>query len=88
MRSFILRQCQALEEIVGKEDAVADGVTDEMFEFPCLAYLMLITLPELKCFYSKKFNLNCPMLEELYVYQCGRLKIFTSEYQSHEEAIS
>ena len=78
----------ALEEIAGKEDAAADGATDEMFELPFLAELSLSGLPELKCFYPRRFNLKCPALKKLSAYHCGNLEIFKLESQSYEEAVS
>ncbi|XP_022635612.1 uncharacterized protein LOC111241485 [Vigna radiata var. radiata] len=66
-------------EIVGREDKMEHRTT-LMFEFPCLSYLYLENMPLLSCFYPGKHHLECPLLDELYVECCPKLKVFRSSF--------
>ncbi|XP_065853539.1 uncharacterized protein [Euphorbia lathyris] len=67
-----------LEELVEKEEKV-DGAPN--FVFPQLKSLALWRLEKLRCFYPEQHTLECPVLENLSVYLCDKLKVFASEPQ-------
>nr|AEB06131.1 Rpp4 candidate R10 [Glycine max] len=80
-----VRSCATLEEIFVENEAVMKGETKQ-FNFHCLTTLTLWELPELKYFYNGKHLLEWPMLTQLDVYHCDKLKLFTTEHQSGEVA--
>ncbi|RZB53588.1 uncharacterized protein LOC114397487 isoform X1 [Glycine soja] len=80
LKTLHIFSCQKLVEIVGKED-VTEHATTEMFEFPSLWKLILLNLSLLSCFYPGKYHIECPILENLYVSYCPKLKLFTSEFR-------
>ncbi|RDY12806.1 putative disease resistance protein, partial [Mucuna pruriens] len=86
LKALQIFRCDKLVEIVGMEDATELGRT-EMFEFPCLSWLRFYKLPLLSCFYPGKHHLECPILEYLDVSYCPRLKLLTSKFYSHKEAV-
>ncbi|XP_028759120.1 uncharacterized protein LOC114718038 [Neltuma alba] len=85
VKKIEIRRCHALEEIVGKEEAVADGVS--IIEFHYLTTLTLAHLPSLKFFYPRRYNLKFPSLENLCVFGCGKLDTFASDFQNHQGAV-
>ncbi|KAL5166952.1 putative disease resistance protein [Glycine soja] len=80
-----VRSCATLEEIFVENEAVMKGETKQ-FNFHCLTTLTLWELPELKYFYNGKHLLEWPMLTQLDVYHCDKLKLFTTEHHSGEAA--
>ncbi|KAG4922369.1 hypothetical protein JHK86_051182 [Glycine max] len=80
-----VRSCATLEEIFVENEAVMKGETKQ-FNFHCLTTLTLWELPELKYFYNGKHLLEWPMLTQLDVYHCDKLKLFTTEHHSGEVA--
>lgn len=40
------------------------------------------------CFYPERHHLECPILEDLDVSYCSKFKLFTSEFHSHQEALT
>ncbi|XP_027351357.1 uncharacterized protein LOC113862472 [Abrus precatorius] len=86
LKTLEVIKCKRLEEIVGKEDQM-ELETTEMFEFPCLSSLVLRKLPRLTCFYLGRHHLECPMLECLDVSYCCMLKLFMSEFNSHQAVV-
>ncbi|KAH1199679.1 putative disease resistance protein [Glycine max] len=80
LKTLHIFSCQKLVEIVGKED-LTEHATTEMFEFPSLWKLILLNLSLLSCFYPGKYHMECPILENLYVSYCPKLKLFTSEFR-------
>ncbi|KAG4922372.1 hypothetical protein JHK86_051185 [Glycine max] len=77
--------CATLEEIFVENEAALKGET-KPFNFHCLTSLTLWELPELKYFYNGKHSLEWPMLTQLDVYHCDKLKLFTTEHHSGEVA--
>ncbi|KAG4937118.1 hypothetical protein JHK85_052037 [Glycine max] len=80
-----VRSCATLEEIFVENEAALKGET-KLFNFHCLTSLTLWELPELKYFYNGKHSLEWPMLTQLDVYHCDKLKLFTTEHHSGEVA--
>ncbi|KAJ1435918.1 Leucine-rich repeat domain superfamily [Sesbania bispinosa] len=70
-----VENCNSLEEIItGKEDVD--------IEFTSLEVLKLECLPRLNKFCSNNCSLKFPLLEEVFVRECPRLKIFSEGYTS------
>ncbi|XP_044467939.1 uncharacterized protein LOC123197663 [Mangifera indica] len=67
-----------LEKIVSEEE-VDRAPT---FLFPKLAYIRLVNLQELKCFYPQLHTIEWPMLRNLGVYKCKKIKVYGSEFPS------
>lgn len=90
LKSLDIRMCDMLVEIVRKEDGMELESTERsvVFEFPCLSLLYLRQLPQLSCFYPGRYHLECPRLEGLEVSYCSKLKLFASEFHSHQEALA
>ncbi|XP_044475647.1 uncharacterized protein LOC123203365 isoform X2 [Mangifera indica] len=74
LKRLTLRYC-GLEEIVGKQEV--DGTP--RFLFPQLTRLKLSGLPELKYFYMGSYTAEWPMLKELLVYGCTKIKVYALE---------
>ncbi|MED6160482.1 hypothetical protein PIB30_051803 [Stylosanthes scabra] len=72
--------CDKLVEIVAKDEAAVE-VTPKEFELQSMTSIKLWTLPELKCFYPASHKLECPKLEEVYLFCCDKLKTFECESQ-------
>ena len=70
------------KEIVAKEEGIE---TATLFVFPQLFSLILTSLPELKRFYPGKHTSEWPLLNELTIYKCDKLKIFGSNNESIQE---
>ena len=73
-------QC-GVEEVVEKEES---ETSESNFAFPRLTFLRLEQLPELRSFYRGKCKLRCPLLKELKICNCDKLKIFGSEDTSQQ----
>ncbi|KAJ1435939.1 P-loop containing nucleoside triphosphate hydrolase [Sesbania bispinosa] len=68
-----IKACNLLEDVVnGKEDDINIDIT-----FCSLQTLELISLPRLSRFCSCKCFINFPLLEEVIVKECPRMKIFS-----------
>lgn len=70
-----------VEELVPKEEGI-EGTPK--FIFPRLKSIRLWRLKNLKSFYSRNHILECTRLENLKVYGCDKLYIFSSESQNLE----
>ncbi|WVZ07781.1 hypothetical protein V8G54_021127 [Vigna mungo] len=81
LKKLHIQGCEKMVEIVGREDKMEHRTT-LMFEFPCLSYLYLENMPLLSCFYPGKHHLECPLLDELYVECCPKLKLFRSSFHN------
>ncbi|WVZ06515.1 hypothetical protein V8G54_019861 [Vigna mungo] len=79
LESLDIQKCEKMVEIVGREAEMEHAMTI-MFEFPCLSYLNLEDMPLLSCFYPGKHHLECPLLDQLYVEYCPKLKLFRSSF--------
>ncbi|XP_022635602.1 uncharacterized protein LOC106758399 [Vigna radiata var. radiata] len=79
LKTLKIKECEKMEEIVGREDEIEHGTTI-MFEFPCLSCLNLEKMPLLSCFYPGKHHLECLLLDRLYVAWCPKLKVFRSSF--------
>lgn len=73
-------QCR-VEEVVEKEEL---ETSESNFAFPRLTFLRLEQLPELRSFYRGKCKLRCPLLKELKICNCDKLKIFGTEDTSQQ----
>ncbi|XP_044474981.1 uncharacterized protein LOC123202894 [Mangifera indica] len=71
LKQLTLRYC-GLEEIVGKQEVDRTP----RFLFPQLTRLKLSGLPELKYFYMGSYTAEWPMLKELFVYGCKKIKVY------------
>jgi len=85
LETLTITKCEKLVEIVGKEDGTEDG-TRIIFEFPCFLVLCVDNVPLLSCFYPGKHHLKCPLLQGLFVGNCPKLKLFTSEFDDNQRA--
>ncbi|ESW11930.1 hypothetical protein PHAVU_008G071200 [Phaseolus vulgaris] len=83
LKTLQIEECEKLVEIVEKEDATEKEMT--VFVFPCLSILGLWCMPVLSCFYPGKHHLECPLLHELKVAYCPKLKLFTSNFDDGEK---
>lgn len=77
-------QC-GVEEIVEKDEELE--TTEPTFSFPQLTLLRLEQLPELQSFYPGKHQSKWPLLKELKICNCDKLKIFGSEDTSQQTPI-
>ncbi|XP_030958838.1 disease resistance protein At4g27190-like [Quercus lobata] len=77
-----ITDCATVEEIIAKEEGIE---TTTLFVFPRLFFLELGRLPELKSFYPGKYTSEWPLLRQLDIYECDKLKIFGSNKESVEE---
>ncbi|KAG8661247.1 hypothetical protein MANES_02G215425v8 [Manihot esculenta] len=68
-----VESCGGVEEIVAQDQGTEATIE---FRFPCLEFLKLQELNELKCFYSGIHTLESPLLKHLTVYHCEKLNIF------------
>ncbi|BAT88842.1 hypothetical protein VIGAN_05247000 [Vigna angularis var. angularis] len=59
--------------------------TKIMFELPCLSSLCLGNMPLLSCFYPGKHDLDCLLLEILFVCYCPKLKLFTLDFDENQK---
>ncbi|RDY07160.1 hypothetical protein CR513_08760, partial [Mucuna pruriens] len=82
---FDVRYCEKLIEFFVEDEAALKGETKQ-FIFRCLTSLTLYGLPQLKYFYHGKHLLEWPMLTDLDIYHCDKLKLFTTEHHSGEIA--
>ncbi|XP_044475090.1 probable disease resistance protein At4g27220 [Mangifera indica] len=77
LKTLELISC-GLEIIVGEQEV--DGTPE--FLFPQLTRLYLDNLPELKHFYMGSYTAEWPMLKELLVYKCGKIKVYALDGES------
>ena len=77
-----IMDCAMVEEIIAKEEGIE---TATLFVFPRLFSLNLEELPELKSFYPGKHTSEWPLLNQLRINECDKLKIFGSNKESVEE---
>ena len=82
LENLEIKDCATVEEIVAKEEEIE---TTTLFEFPKLTTLKLQNLPELKSFYPGNHTLESPLLKDLHIKKCDKLKIFGSNKSSVEE---
>ncbi|RYR28068.1 hypothetical protein Ahy_B01g052172 isoform A [Arachis hypogaea] len=68
-----VKQCDSLEEIISKE---GEEITNDI-SFFCLETLVLDCLPRLGRFCSQKCFLKFPLLEDVVVTACDRMKYFS-----------
>ena len=68
--------CRVLEEIVGMEKGLKTRTT---FKFPQLRSLILKRLPQLKSFYGGEYKSQWPLLKDLNISNCDRLKSIGSD---------
>ncbi|XP_044500416.1 probable disease resistance protein RF9 isoform X2 [Mangifera indica] len=77
LRYIEICNCNVLKEIISK------GVeANKTFVFSRVTFLKLENLPELTTFYPGVHTSEWPVLKMLEVYNCGKIKTFTSEYMS------
>ncbi|KAJ0087495.1 hypothetical protein Patl1_06989 [Pistacia atlantica] len=74
-----------LEEIVVAKEEI-DGTP--RFCFPQLTILNLINLPRLKHFYLGLHTIEWPMLKQLLVYGCGKIKVYALDGESQPALFS
>ncbi|KAG8479169.1 hypothetical protein CXB51_029721 [Gossypium anomalum] len=72
-----------VEEIVSKLEEGSDSETAVNFEFDRLYALILWKLQKLKCFYPGKHTAKWPMLKELVVGECGKMRIFGTQLNTN-----
>lgn len=76
--------CPGIEEIIAKLEGVE--ITPE-FVFPKVVYFELEELPQLKSFYPGIHASKWPLLEELIVFRCDKLDIFSVELSSFQKHV-
>ncbi|KHG13517.1 hypothetical protein F383_02860 [Gossypium arboreum] len=72
-----------VEEIVSKLEEGSDSETAVNFEFDKLYALVLWKLQKLKCFYPGKHTAKWPMLKELVVGGCRKMRIFGTQLNTN-----
>jgi hypothetical protein len=75
LEKITVKKCKSITEIVAKEQ---DGTTSQGVKFQRLYYIYLNSLSSLECFYSDKGSLQLPSLTEVYIWECPKLKVFSS----------
>ncbi|KAH9754906.1 Disease resistance protein [Citrus sinensis] len=85
LQSLEIVNCKVLQEIISRDRAEADQETTPCFVFPRLTTLVLLGLPELRCFYPGMHTSEWPALKELEVRSCGKIKPFSSELSLNKE---
>ena len=75
LESLHINDCELMEEIVALEEGLE---TMTKFVFPQITSLTLQSLPELKCFYPKKYTLEWSSLKSLKIFKCDKVKIVAS----------
>ncbi|XP_054781966.1 probable disease resistance protein At1g61190 [Prosopis cineraria] len=71
-----IRACNLVEQIVAQERG---EIQNNEIAFNSLEVLELESLPNLKMFCSSSFSLKLPLLEELVIKQCPRMKSFSTK---------
>ncbi|KAJ0097124.1 hypothetical protein Patl1_27542 [Pistacia atlantica] len=79
-----INYCKVLKEIVEK----GEGEEDTKFFFPQVTFLSLKRLPELESFYPGRHTSEWPMLKNLEVCYCDKVKIFNSKSSEEQLDIS
>uniref|UniRef100_A0A2C9WFZ5 NB-ARC domain-containing protein n=1 Tax=Manihot esculenta TaxID=3983 RepID=A0A2C9WFZ5_MANES len=79
LETLNVKGCGGVEEIVAQDQGTEATIE---FLFPCLEFLKLQELNELKCFYSGIHTLESPLLKYLTVYHCEKLNIFCPESEN------
>lgn len=79
LETLDVESCGGVEEIVAQDQGTEASIE---FLFPCLKFLILRELNELKCFYSGIHTLESPLLKHLTVYHCEKLNIFCPESEN------
>ncbi|KAG8661250.1 uncharacterized protein LOC110607877 [Manihot esculenta] len=79
LETLYVESCGGVEEIVARDQGTEATIE---FLFPCLKFLILGELNELKCFYSGIHTLESPLLKRLIVYHCEKLNIFCPESEN------
>uniref|UniRef100_A0A2C9WG31 AAA+ ATPase domain-containing protein n=1 Tax=Manihot esculenta TaxID=3983 RepID=A0A2C9WG31_MANES len=82
LENLNVKGCGGVEEIVAQDQGTEASIE---FLFPCLKFLILWELNELKCFYSRIHTLESPLLKCLIVYHCEKLNIFCPESENLPE---
>lgn len=80
-----ISNCMVLQEIISKDRAEADQGTTPCFVFRRLTTLILVELPELRCFYPGMHISEWPALKELDIRSYGKIKPFSSELSLNNE---
>ncbi|KAH7529133.1 hypothetical protein FEM48_Zijuj05G0151900 [Ziziphus jujuba var. spinosa] len=81
-----------IEEVAGKQEGLETVVSpDDEFVFPQLREMELQSLPNLVSFYAGRHTLSFPLLEELEVIECLKVKAFSGSellsYQGRHESL-
>jgi hypothetical protein len=74
LKKLDVKSCDALREIVGKEDVVTGS--EKKFPFPHLTSLGFQELPLFTYFYPEIFTVEFPKLNVFYVLDCPKFELF------------
>ncbi|XP_052724944.1 uncharacterized protein LOC108347396 isoform X2 [Vigna angularis] len=72
LKHFSIRDCQAIQEIVSKEEDHESE--DEDITFDQLSFLSLQSLPNIVVIYSGTFKLKFPCLDQVTIKECPQMK--------------
>ncbi|XP_045802095.1 uncharacterized protein LOC123895675 isoform X1 [Trifolium pratense] len=75
LEKITVEESRSITEIVAKEQ---DQTTSQGVKFEQLCYIYLNSLKSLECFYSGNGSLQLPSLTRAYIWQCPKLKVFSS----------
>ncbi|XP_058007428.1 uncharacterized protein LOC110661427 isoform X2 [Hevea brasiliensis] len=81
LETLTVKSCNMLTEIVGGDQGVGIGSTDEIV-FSKMKTLQLEDLQSLTSFCLGSYTFNFPSLEQLTVHKCPKLRIFTAGVSS------
>lgn len=89
LETIVVVSSYMMNEIVSKKEGLSlDRDSTVQFEFSHLTELALLHLPKLKRFYDGNHSVACPSLSALTVFNCGKLKLFKTQYSSSQGRIS
>jgi len=79
IKEIEIMSCKLMEEVVDvREEESEEIATTNNLEFPMLASLSLVELPNLRTFSYGKYYIHCPSLTKLTISGCPKMMTFSS----------
>ncbi|KAG8479960.1 hypothetical protein CXB51_024974 [Gossypium anomalum] len=82
LQHFDIVNCMCLREIIFTKEIVEEEEREDVICFPQLNSLRIKGIPDLIFFCSGNFNIEFPLLKELTIWDCPKLKEFISKSSS------